>query len=74
MVYPLVDKVMYAELSAPLVFDDFDNVDEDPALNNDNAGWQLFVTCYDLYRYNIKPYLSRTIYSIDGATFLFSII
>lgn len=39
MVYPLVDKVMYAEVSASLVFDDFEHEDEDPALNNDNAGW-----------------------------------
>lgn len=38
-VYPLVDKVMHAELSAPLVLDDFENEDTDPALNSDNAGW-----------------------------------
>ena len=38
-IYPFVDKVMYAELSAPLVFDDFENEDTAPALNNDNAGW-----------------------------------
>ena len=38
-VYPFVDKVMYAEVSAPLVLDDFENEDTDPALNNDNAGW-----------------------------------
>ena len=38
-VYPLVDKVMHAQVSAPLVLDDFKNEDTDPALNNDNAGW-----------------------------------